>query len=244
MTAALQRTTLRAYGRTVAFDVPPSTTEHLLLRLPPTYRRSDRTPDQVFALEPDGDPDALLSALELWVAEHARPWVFVHAGCVVRHGRALLLPGRSMSGKSSLTAALVRAGATYYSDEYAVLDASGSVRPYARALSIRPYDGGAARRVPVAEYGGVAGRGAAPVGLVAHLRRDGRHDVVAVSRGQSVLHLLDNTVPARSRPRAVLTALTAAVGGAVTVAGTRGDADEAAALLLERLDSAPDDVER
>ena len=219
-------------------------TEHLLQRLPPTYRRSNGSPDHVLRLEANGDADALLSDLELWVAEHARPHVFVHAGCVVARGRALLLPGRSRSGKSSLTAALVRAGATYYSDEYAVLDSSGAVRPYARALSIRPYDGGAPRRVPVAQYGGVAGRGAAPVGLIAHLQHEGRHDVVPVSRAQSILHLLDNTVPARSRPRAVLNALTAAVSGAVTVAGMRGDADEAAAMLLEGLGSALDAVER
>lgn len=243
MTPALERTTLRAYGRTVAFEVPASVTGHLLQRLPPTYRRSSGTPDTVFRLEPGGAPDALLSELELWVAEHARPWVFVHAGCVVWRGRAVLLPGRSMSGKSSLTAALVRAGATYFSDEYAVLGASGAVRPYARALSIRPYDGGAARRVPVSEYGGRAGSGPAAVGLVAHVRHTGSHGLEPVTRGQSVLHLLDNTVPARARPGAVLTALTAAVQGAVTVAGTRGDADETAALLLARLPSATDGVE-
>src|SRR5262245_28191234 len=56
--------------------------------------------------------------LNLWIAENARDRVFVHAGAVGWKGRALLLPGRTFAGKSTLVAALVRAGATYYSDEY------------------------------------------------------------------------------------------------------------------------------
>jgi hypothetical protein len=50
-----------------------------------------------------------------------------------------------------------------------------------------------------------------------------------------VLHLVDNAVPAQSRPRAVMTALVAAVEHAVTVEGTRADADETARELLSRL---------
>lgn len=130
---------------------------------------------------------------------------------------------------------MVRAGATYYSDEYAVLDAQGMVRPYARPLSIRPYDGGVPRRVGVDELGGSSGTGAAPVGMVAHLRYADGLQLSDVSRAQSVLHLLDNTVPARSRPRAVMNALTAAVGDAITVTGSRADADETAVVLMDRL---------
>jgi hypothetical protein len=231
-------TVLRAYGRTVGFRVPSHLVSHLLDRLPPTYQVVDAEPEQVFEA-PDADTtraEWLLSDLELWVAEHARRYVFIHAGCVVHGGRAIVLPGRTMSGKSSLTAALVRAGATYYSDEYAVLDAQGQVRPYARPLSIRPYAGGPATRVPVEELGGTAGRGPAPVGLVAHLRYgEMAAKIEPVSRGRSVLHLVDNAVPAQSRPRAVMTALVAAVEHAVTVEGTRADADETARELLTRL---------
>ena len=60
------------------------------------------------------------------------------------------LPGHSFSGKSTLVAALVRAGAVYYSDEFAVLDPDGFVHPYAKALSLD-----VARQVE--ELGGVAG---------------------------------------------------------------------------------------
>lgn len=237
VTAGLRRTALRAYGRTVGLEVPAGLTRHLLDRLPPAYRPTGATPQRVFRQERDDERagEELLGELELWVAEHAVRQVFVHAGCVVWRGRAVVLPGRSMAGKSSLTAALVRAGATYYSDEYAVVDARGLVRPYARPLSIRPYDGSGARRVPVTALGGAAGRGPAPVGLVAHLRYDGSPAIRDVSPGRAVLHLIDNTVPARRRPRAVLTALTAAAQGSLALDGTRGDADETAALLLAHL---------
>lgn len=247
--------TLRAYGRTLGVDMPQEVLEPALQRLPPTYRRAAGRPDRSWRLHDGGgrwvgavdgeavahagDPvvaaELLLSDLELWVAEHARGRVFVHAGCVAWRGRAIVLPGRTMSGKSSLTAALVRAGAIYYSDEYAVLDSAGLVRPYARPLSIRPYDGGPAKRVPVSDYGGRAGRSPVPTGLVAHLRFDCEGDTAEeVSRGVSVLHLVDNCVAARTRPRAVMSAVVSAVGGAITLGGARGDADEAAQELLAR----------
>src|SRR5262249_47349881 len=77
------------------------------------------------------------SDVALHVAEMAPDRVFVHAGVVGYQGRAILLPGRSFSGKTTLVVELVRAGAEYYSDEYAVLDTSGGVHPYSGPLSIR-----------------------------------------------------------------------------------------------------------
>ena len=62
---------------------------------------------------------------EMHVAEQASRRVFVHAGAVGWNGRAIVLPGQTRSGKTTLVAALVRAGATYYSDEYAVIDTQG-----------------------------------------------------------------------------------------------------------------------
>ena len=45
-------------------------------------------------------------------------------------GGALLLPGGSFTGKTTLVGALVRAGAVYYSDQYALLDEDGLIHPY------------------------------------------------------------------------------------------------------------------
>src|ERR1700722_13695640 len=53
------------------------------------------------------------SNVGIFVAENASDYVFVHAGCVSLNGKAILIPGRSYSGKSSLVAALLCAGATY-----------------------------------------------------------------------------------------------------------------------------------
>ena len=181
--------------------------------------------------------ELLLSSLELWVAEHAKDRVFVHAGCAVHNGRAIVIPGRTMSGKSSLALALVRAGASYFSDEFAVLDRRGRVHPYPRPLSIRPYDGSARVRLPVGDVDGPVGSGSAVVGLIAHLRYDaaGGWAVEDLSAGRAALALIDNTVAARSRPRAMLTAVGQATTMAKAVAGTRGDADDAARRLLELL---------
>src|SRR6476469_10330058 len=80
---------------------------------------------------------ALEDELQKYVMVNARDRVFVHAGVVGWKGRAILLPGRSMAGKSTLVRALLAAGATYYSDEFAVLDAKGRVHPFPRRLSLR-----------------------------------------------------------------------------------------------------------
>jgi len=249
---------LRACGRTVAVDGPPLALAAARERLPSIYRPGAAPPERRWAVreQPGGwaaavedellavtedvveATEAMLSDLELWVAEFARKWVFVHAGCVAVGGQAIVLPGRSMTGKSSLTAALVRAGAEYYSDEYAVLDSRGLVRPYARLPALRPDLGAPARRVHVEELGGKVGRGPANVALIAVLRFEpgANWQPESLTRGPALLRLLDNTVAARSRPRAVLTALEGATLNTRALAGTRGDADDAAARLLAMLE--------
>src|SRR5215472_11774288 len=74
--------------------------------------------------------DQFESHLQLTVAEYAPRRVFVHAGVVAWKEQVIMIPGASFSGKSSLVAEFLRAGATYYSDEYAVIDAHGRVHPY------------------------------------------------------------------------------------------------------------------
>lgn len=176
----------------------------------------------------------VLPEVELWIAEWADERVFVHAGSVALNGRALLLPGRSHAGKTTLTEALLRAGASYLSDEYAVLDPEGFVHPYARPLRLR--HGGHHRQVPAAAYGAEVIDHALPVGLVAHLRYE--PDAVGigpVSRGAGALALLENTVCARSRPLEALDATANAVSDVSVLAGARGEAESVAADLLDRL---------
>jgi hypothetical protein len=187
---------------------------------------------------------ALESHLHLFVGEFAANRVFVHAGVVGWRGRAILLSGASRAGKSTLVAALLRAGASYYSDEYAVLDPNGLVHPFARRLSLRPPDGSAARRCGPEAFGSHAGEVPLPVGLVAVTRylAGARWRPRPLTAGQAVLALLEDTLSARHDPDGALHVLQRAVARASVVKGTRGEADETAQHLLAALeDSAAGD---
>ena len=74
--------------------------------------------------------------LQLLVADNARRRIFVHAGVVGWKNQAVVIPGMSFSGKTTLVTKLIQAGAKYYSDEYAVIDEHGLVHPFPRPLGI------------------------------------------------------------------------------------------------------------
>ena len=114
-------------------------------------------------------------------------------------GKAIVIPGRSYSGKSTLVAALVRAGATYYSDEYAVFDRKGLVHPFAKPLEIRAEGEFKQSRVPVGELGGKSGTRPLPVGLVlmTGYKQGAKWRPRKLSPGKGVLEMLFNTVSAR-----------------------------------------------
>ncbi len=190
------------------------------------------------------DPARALAALESemrqFLAVSVRDRVFVHAGVVGWRGRAILLPGSSRSGKTTLVAALVRGGASYLSDEFAPLDEQGLVHPFAKPLTIRG-SGGCdlhARRRPVEELGGRRADGPLPVGLVAfsEYHSDGAWAPAVVTPGHALLRILAHTVPARLRPEASLDVLGRVVARALLLDGPRGEADETARRLLRALD--------
>ena len=173
--------------------------------------------------------------LELYIADRAPRRTFVHAGVVGWNGQAIVIPGDSFSGKSSLVKALVKAGATYYSDEFAVLDGQGRVHPYPIPLTIRPArDGSPPMKYKAEELGGAAGIDPLPVGLVLITRyvSGSRFRPRPLSAGRAVLELLAHTLPARRRPGRALDALTQAVAKASLLRGTRGEAEETARQIL------------
>jgi hypothetical protein len=172
--------------------------------------------------------------LALQAPEH----IFIGAGAVAHHGRAILLPGMALSGKTTLVRALVRAGCVYYSDQYAVLDEQGNVHSYARPLSLP------APAEPEMNHRGdmraaIAGAEPLAVGaIVATSYRPGAEwRPRRLSRGQGVLALLSHTVPAQHRTEQVMRAINRAVENAqVLLAGERDEADPVAASVLARLD--------
>lgn len=181
--------------------------------------------------------ETLESDLRLVVAEFARRRVFVHAGVVGWKGRAILLPGRSYSGKSTLVAELVKAGATYYSDEYAVIDARGRVHPFHKPLEMRAEDSFKQSKMSVEEIGGKAGVKPLPVGLVliTRYKQGAKWRPRKMTPGEGVLALLANTVSARRSPERALSTLQKVVATAESLKGPRGEARELSSVILGRL---------
>jgi hypothetical protein len=191
-----------------------------------------QTPDLDVAL---GILDAQIRA---YVSLRAPDRIFVHAGVVASARRAIVIPGRSFSGKTTLVAALIAAGATYYSDEYAVLDAQGLVHAYPKPLSIRGRPGGQSDQA-VQSIGGGASDGRVPIGLIAvtSYRPGASWQPQRQSPGAGAMALLSNTVPARDRPAQALAAVRAAAASALVLEGERGEAPEMACELLDALRS-------
>jgi len=179
--------------------------------------------------------DAFESHLQLTVAEHARRRVFVHAGVVGWKDRAILIPGLSHSGKTTLVERLIRAGATYYSDEYAVLDERGRVHPYPRPLGMRSAESTNPKRVVPEEIGAEVGLKPLRVGLVISTRYkdEARWRPRRLTRGKGVLELMANTVAARSQPELALTVLPKTLESARILKGVRGEAGEVVDSILD-----------
>ena len=178
----------------------------------------------------------LESDMHFRVALAARDYLFVHAGVVQWKGQAIIVPGRTETGKSSLVMALVRAGGEYFSDEFAVLDLEGQVHAYPKPLSQRR-EGGPPRLHTAEALGGRQEAPAAPMGLIVITRfRDGAAwSPQRISKARAMVALFDNTVVARSRPEFALTVLAKAVKATRGLEGDRGEASEMAPVLLDAL---------
>jgi len=175
---------------------------------------------------------ALLPHLELDLARSAEGYVFVHAGVVAWRGSAIVVPGAQGTGKSSLVAELVRSGATYYSDEWAVLGPSGLVHAFPRPSFV----------------GGQPTTGAAPLPpipvacVVATAYAAGAEWTPSVLRGaHALLPVLDNAVVLREQPGPVLAAVGALGTEVVTFESLRPDAPEVALAILELASAVLDD---
>ena len=206
----------------------------------PSVRRYHMLYNGVGNIARTHDLDEALAMLEsdmhLNVASKSKERLFVHAGVAAWNGCAIVIPGRSFSGKTSLVAALVNAGATYYSDEYAVFDSQGRVHPYAKTLSIRDQQGQPRERRSVESLGGQAGTEPLSVGTIVSARYEAgaRWRPRPLSPGQTLLTLLDNTVQVREHPQMTLETPQKVAQNVGAVKSKRGEADQVAAWLLAR----------
>ncbi|MGA9773210.1 MAG: hypothetical protein WBV94_29535 [Blastocatellia bacterium] len=180
--------------------------------------------------------EILQTQLKAYLAEMARRRVFIHAGAVGWRGHMIIIPGRSFSGKTSLVAELVRAGATYYSDECAVMDKRGRAHPYTAPLALREPGSFKQKNCHAQELGGSNGVKPLPVGLVivSQYKSGERWRPHTLSAGQAMLELLANTIPARRKPEAVMATLEKIVSQALVLKGARGEAQETVRMILER----------
>jgi hypothetical protein len=177
------------------------------------------------------------SDLQLYVAESSPRRLFVQAGVVGWRGQAILIPGRSLSGKTTLVLELVRAGASYLSDEYAVFDTRGRVHPYPKKLQVKDKTSLESERWTVESLGGLREVKPLPVGLVVLTNyRAGAHwRPRSLSPGKGALALLDNTVSFQRQPAFAFPILSQVASDAPILKGVRGEAREVVDAILKSL---------
>ena len=186
----------------------------------------------------DGVFQAFEPAFRQVVASLAPRRIFVHAGVVGWKGHAILVPGKTLSGKTTLIAELVRAGASYFSDEYAVLDSVGRVHPFRKPLSLRASPTAKQVETPVEALGGNPARHPLPVGLVviSTYKEGARWRPRTLTPGQGALAMLAHTITARHAPERAMTSVREVIVNAPVVKSSRGDATQVTPLILQLLE--------
>jgi hypothetical protein len=257
MQNTINQSIYETYGLRIAISTTnDSLCSELESRLPPKRNRYDGTEhDTCFHLECTNEasdfllyqndrllsaPGALADVLEhfesavgLWVAEHTPDYVFVHAGCVVFNDKAIVIPGKSYSGKTTLVKAFLDAGAIYYSDEFSVIDKEGLVHPYPRNIALRDQGQNWCRIVPDS-IGAKVGHAPLPVGLVLQTKYNGASVWCPekMGPGQILLSLLENTVSAQAQPNQALQVLSKVAAQADGFSSKRSEAAELVSQLV------------
>ncbi len=169
------------------------------------------------------------SYIRMTVGEHSKDYVFLHAGVVGWKGKAIVIPGSSFSGKTTLVAEFVRRGALYYSDDFTVLDKNGYVHPFPRKLSLRGIiDDYRQLDFAVEELGGMRGTEPIPVGIVllTKYKKKAKPKLKEVSSGEGMMAGLENSLSVRQNPARVLKVLRKALNKARIYKSPRNEAGE------------------
>jgi hypothetical protein len=180
------------------------------------------------------------SLVRIVVAEFAPDLVFLHAGSVGWRGKAMIMPGDSFSGKSTLVAELVKLGADYYSDEYAILDVNGKVHPFDRPISLRTSNGpGHEISLDPQDLGDSGKRVPLPLGAVLFLNFEPESvpNYEYLTTGQGVVQAVAQTIAIKRNSEFAIKVLKNAFSNAIIVKSPRPDVGEFAREFLEFIDN-------
>jgi len=188
--------------------------------------------------ESEGFSRYLNSTIRAHVAAKTNSWIFVHAGVVEWKGRAIILPGQSHHGKSTLVSELIRIGAGYMSDEFAILDKDGFVHPFDRDLAMR-FDGGEVQvDVSPDQFGSKRISGPLPAGMVLFTKFSaaGEWEPEEISVGNGILAAIPQVIPVSFNTKFALKVLNTTFNRAIIIKSDRGEAKETAPRILEYFD--------
>jgi len=182
--------------------------------------------------------DSFENAANFHVSQHAQSYAFVHAGVVAWNDLAIVIPGASRSGKSTLVAAFLRAGADYLSDEFAVFDGVGRLHPFPQPISLRTRRE-SKTKMTAEQLGASTAHDPVPLGMVIATQycRSTRWKPQGMSRGQAILSLLANSMSGQRAPKSSFEILRTATHDCISVSGRRGGAGEVVRACLRQLDN-------
>ena len=224
-------------------EIEPTETEHHF-RLVRNFSGKDsfyKEDEQIYSnLQREWTVEEMSSKVRITVAEFAVGRVFLHSGAVCWKGKAIIYPAATFSGKTALTAALVKRGATYYSDEYAIIDENGFLHPFPKTLSIRGIvDDYTQVEHPVETLGGKTGKKKIPVGMVLITKYSKnavwKPQILTPARG--IMAMLKDAIPIRTYPDYVLKVLKQLSNTAKVVKSRRGDVEKSADSILDFFES-------
>jgi len=177
--------------------------------------------------------------VRITVGEFAVDRVFMHAGAVGWKGNAIVMPGDSFKGKSTLVAELVRNGAEYYSDDFAIFDSQGLLHAFPRALAMRR-DSEVYKEFTLTpeDLGGKTGIEPIPVGMIllTSYSAGASWKPRILTTGEGVMEMLPHVLSLRYRPDFSIEVLNKAAENAIIASSLRGSAEEFVKILLNFVD--------
>jgi hypothetical protein len=187
-----------------------------------------------FALTVGDAALATVKALDRAVVLRLSALRAVHAGALLIDGKALLLPGSSHAGKSSLVAELLCRGASHFSDEYALIDDNGLAHAYPRPLLLRNGSPKQSLVLPK-ELNARFATDPAPVGWILALDYvpGASWKIHELSQSEAVLLLLRNTPHELEKSPGMVDLFLGVAARAKCFEGERGEAAEAAIYVLD-----------